>query len=249
MWMNDVLHRLKVSDEMLLPERAFTSCKFLVKDYIRARVGDAFNVPTHAWLTSKSEILEFEFPESCIIKPTHASGSLIIRRNGEYIDRDEISSWLDLDYYALRREVNYRYLTRGVIVEPLLFDGGPVHDYKIFCYKGKPRAIQVDVDRHLDHRRNLYDCEWNQQSFTIAHESTDEKMAKPRKLEEMLEVAQKLSADFEFVRVDFYTNDDEVFVGEITHCHGSGWEVTIPSDAEPRLASLLFSNNKTGQSQ
>ena len=39
---------------------------------------------------------------------------------------------------------------------------------------------------------------------------------KPERLEDMLEMAKKLSADFPYVRVDLYAIQDQVFFGELT---------------------------------
>lgn len=51
--LNDALYRLKTSEEILRPERVFTSDKELAKGFIRQRIGDRHVVPTLAVLRSK----------------------------------------------------------------------------------------------------------------------------------------------------------------------------------------------------
>jgi hypothetical protein len=41
-----------------------------------------------------------------VIKPTHLSGTVILRRDGEALDFDEIESWFDKNYYRSSREAN-----------------------------------------------------------------------------------------------------------------------------------------------
>jgi hypothetical protein len=69
--LNDALFYIKTSNEMLDPVRAFVSDKARVKQYVKAKVGDDYNVPTIAVIGSYEEALGFSYPADCIIKPTH----------------------------------------------------------------------------------------------------------------------------------------------------------------------------------
>src|SRR5690606_7574589 len=100
------------------------------------------------------------------IKATHTSGCVILRKQGEPIDRAYIKSWFGLNYYHMCREANYQRLKPKVIVEPLVFGDSNIQDYKIFCVNGQPRLIQVDVDRYIEHKRKYFDAGWNEQDFS-----------------------------------------------------------------------------------
>ncbi len=152
---NDVLYRIKVSEEILDPLRVFVTDKEFVKLYVKAMVGEQYIVPTIKILRSIAEVESYDFPSSCCIKPTHASGTIIIRRNNEPVDLEKIKAWFSVNHYQSGREANYKSLKAKVIVEPMVFDDFNVVDYKVFCYGGKPRLIQVDIDRHIDHTRKL----------------------------------------------------------------------------------------------
>ena len=166
---NDYLFRLKTSGEILRPLRAFTSDKELVKLYIKAVVGDRYNVPTLAVLRTAADCQTFEFPHRCVIKPTHLSGKVILRRAGEPIDFEIIERWFSTNYYAVGREANYRHLEPKLIVEPFVFEDENPNDYKVFCFDGKPRLIQVDSDRQAGHRRDLFDVRWQRQPFSFVY--------------------------------------------------------------------------------
>jgi hypothetical protein len=115
-----------------------------------------------------------------------------------------------------------------------------LRDCKMFCFANQPRLIQVDLDRHADHTRAFFDVDWHEQPYSLLYPKAVRAIERPRNLDEMLRVAAALSAPFEFVRVDLYSNDEDCLVGEITHCHGSAEERFIPADAEVVASRLLF---------
>jgi hypothetical protein len=238
-WFNDELHKIKIT-ECKDPLRVFVSDKDFMKLFVTARVGSQYTIPSIAVLNSKEEILGFDFPSRCVIKPTNSSGKIILRRMNEPIDREEISSWLRESHYDRSRESNYRYLKPKIIVEPFVFDRDDVPDYKIFCFNGGPRMIQVDIDRFSHHKRCLYDINWTLQPYTLGYPRADQGAARPGNLPEMLDLAARLSRGFGFVRIDFYSDGTQCAVGEITNCHGSGGERFAPPEGEAAASALIF---------
>lgn len=239
-WFNDYAHRVRTSDRMYEELCRNTSDKELVKQFVRETIGDQHNVPTIRVLRSVAEVTEFSFPDSCCVKPTHASGSVLFRRNGSDLDLDTIRSWFSLDYYANTREPNYRGLVPKVIVEPLVFGDENVQDFKIFCHRGTPTVVQVDSDRRGNHRRSLFLPSWEPLPFSIKYPLGSRSIPRPSNLEAMLRAAGQLAKPFEFVRVDFYTNGEQFYVGELTHLHGGGHESFVPRSAERKFSHLFF---------
>jgi hypothetical protein len=236
---NDVLFKIKNSDEITDPLRIFTTDKEFVKLFVKSIVGDKYNVPTIAVLRNITEIDTFIFPETCCIKPTQGCGKVIFRKDNEELDVAQIKDWFKLNYYKPGRERNYKNLKPKVIVEPIIFGGDPL-DYKIFCFNGKPKMIQVDFDRFSSHSRNLYDIHWNELPFSTKSQKKPSGLTKPENLNELLEIAQKLSEYFTFVRIDLYTNSKEIMVGEITHCAENALGTFYPSSAEIDASKLIF---------
>jgi hypothetical protein len=237
---NDVLYRINTSNDILDPLRVFVTDKEFVKVYVRATVGERYNVPTIGVIRSEKEVDAYPFPPDCCIKPTHASGRVIFRRHGAPIDKDEIRSWFRTNYYYVGREANYRLLTPKVIVEPLIFEGADLEDYKVFCLHGTPRMIQVDVDRHVAHKRKYFDADWNELDFSIKYPRADKTIPRPKNLVEMLAVASDLSAAFWFARVDLYSDGERLLVGEITHVPDNVDGKCIPPTAEGVLSECVF---------
>jgi hypothetical protein len=211
-----------------------------VQQFVKEQIGDEYNVPTIAVLRSAAEVDAFDFPADCCIKPTHASGQVILRRDGAPIDREQMKRWFAINYYRHGREWNYRALEPKVIVEPLIFGSTNVEDFKIFCFNGEPRLIQVDIDRHVNHTRKFFDVNWNEQDFSIIYPRSAAEFPRPSTLEKMLAAARTLSAPFSFVRIDLYSDGEKVLVGEITNCseNAGGW--FVPRSAERQASELMF---------
>ena len=237
---NDVLYRIKTTDDIIDPLRVLVSDKEFLKLYVKAIAGERYNVPTIDVIRSTEAVDACEFPDQCCIKPTHASGRVILRRHGEPVDREKIKGWFRINYYRIGREANYRLLRPKVIVEPLLFGSANVEDYKIFCVNGAPRIIQVDVDRYIGHKRKYYDADWMEQDFSIKYPRTDKTLARPKNLDEMLALAAELSKHFWFVRVDLYSDGEKIYVGELTHCADNADGRFMPRAAERAMSASLF---------
>ena len=242
MLFNDVLFRFKVSDQILDPARIFTTDKEFVKLYIKSIVGDKYNVPTFAVLHTEEEINNYDFPADCVLKPTHSSQRIIVRKNGAEINYDQCREWLRHNYYYVSREANYRYLSPKIIVEPLLYNNGVlVTDYKIYCFNGHAKCILLISDRFEGiTSKTHFDTEWNPIPVPIGSSPSDTTAEKPHNLPEMIEVAETLSGQFDFVRVDIYSAEDHIYVGELTHCNMSAMQRFSSEEEEILLSEIIF---------
>ena len=240
---NDHLLRLKADGSLTDPLRQFITDKEYAKYYVAGIVGWKYAMQTFAVLRSGEEVDRLVLNRvPCVIKPTHLSGPVLIYLGPETpIDRKVVKQWMRVNYYRVSRESNYRNLERKVIVEEYFSEDGRTvpRDYKIFCFHGCPKVIEVDSDRFRHHTRNLYDTAWNRLPIAIGYPPGLEDEPKPTHLEQMIEVARKLSKPFTSIRVDMYADESGVKVGELTNCHGGGTERIQPSAAESWLGSLF----------
>lgn len=240
--LSEHLLRMKISGALVEPLRQFISDKEHVKTYVAATVGAAHNVPTYAILRSPEEDESFDYPADCMVKPTHLSGRHLIRRgaNGPP-DTDKIQSWLKLNKYRnVSREANYRYLRPKIIVEELLlFDDALRDDYKIHCFHGRPKLFHVMPNRATHPIcGTLYTDTWQRLEFTIQGPSRGD-VPKPAILDEMIAVAARLSAPFDYVRVDLYTDGKRVYVGEMTNLPANANLSFRPREADFRTRSFF----------
>ena len=242
-WFSDRLYALKVNGSLRDPLRRFVTDKECVKQYIVGVVGWRYVAETYHVVRTKTAVEQLvleRFP--CVVKPTHLSGRVEIHRGAdEPLRRGVVKKWLDIDYYRKSREQNYRGLEPKVIVEEFLSEDGETvpEDYKVFCFEGTPKLIQVDSDRFANRTRTLYDTAWNKLPVTLTYRNTSELHPKPAVLDEMLHVAARLARPFSFIRVDLYVVGDRVNVGELTSCPGSAGEHLRPLSAEIVLGRLF----------
>lgn len=239
MLFNDQLYRTKLSPEILNPLRVFSTDKEFFKILVADKVGIAHVVPTLAVLHSDADIDSFNFPSNFCAKPTHMSGEVEIVKKGTP-DLMKFKKWLRKSHYLKSRERNYKYLKPKVIVEPLIFEEEDISDYRIFCYNGVPRLICVDLGKYSCYRRAFFTTDWKKQSFSLGYPLYEDQIEQPECLNEMLEAASRLSQELNFVRVDFYTNGKEFYLGELTHAHASASQRFMPVSAEEQASEMIF---------
>lgn len=235
----DALFHILTTDEILDPLRVFVSDKAYLKDFVKAKVGDQHNVPTLGLIDSREDMNAFEFPRDCVIKPTHMSGQVIYRQDGSAIDMDRLNNWMVSNFYPVFREANYRHLRPRIIVEPYIFDSDNNTDYKIFCLHGRPLLVYVINDRKGDRTDNFYTVDWEYLPYALKA-TPGPVRPKPRSFELMLEIAAKLSGEFNFVRIDLYSDGRDVLVGEITNCTQATRCKINPPEGEDIVAEILF---------
>lgn len=220
-----------------LPFHTTVCDKYAVRQWVAQRVGERCLVPLIAVYDDLAQLDLSRLPEPCIIKTTHASGQNVIIRDKRRVNETELKArlhrWMRWNEYHLSRERQYRDIKPRLIVERLLTDaeGNIPMDFKFHCFHGAVEMIQVDIDRFTDHKRNLYDVNWQLLPFTWCIWKRNRPLwpngravARPRQLEEMIAVARTLSKEFDYVRVDLYNCNDTVYFGELTLHHGGGWE-------------------------
>jgi hypothetical protein len=208
--------------------------KLRARRYIAEHAGARYLVPLLGSWQRAEEVAPELLPRPCVLKPTAASGKVIFLRRDEAIDparlRAELQLWLDRDYSLLNREWAYRGVRQQIVAEQMLAgaDGALPPDYKCWVIGGKVRLIHVDRGRFARHTRNLYLPDWRPAParLTLDNHAPD---ARPRQLDEMIEVAQRLAEPFEFLRVDCYIVDGALYVGELTNSPGAGFERFIPA--------------------
>lgn len=211
--------------------------KWTVRSFVKDRIGEDYLIDIIGIFDKTSEIDLNKLPDKFILKSTHGSHwNIIVNEKGKE-DWKKISNqlrrWLKKNYSYYGHEWVYKNIIPRIICEKLLLDeyGNLPMDYKIFCFNGNPRFIQVDIDRHTNHRRNIYDTSWNLLPFEIYYPmAPDAILGKPKHLEEILGISRRLSVGFCFVRVDLYYVQEKIYFGEMTFIHASGYERFRPQE-------------------
>ena len=234
---NDQLYFMKSRGELLDPLRQFVTDKEYVKLYIASQVGAQYVIPTIEVLHSESDVDAFSpSTHPIVIKPTHWSGRVLVLDSADgHMDRESLKTWLRRPtYYDLCRESNYQFLRPKLIVEEFFCDrsGKQPKDYKVLCFRGKAKFIQVDTDRHADHKQSYYNVDWTRLRVKGPKPSAIADEPSPPALRELIAVSERLAQAFSFVRVDCYAVDQDVRVGELTNCPNGANKPLLPMEAE-----------------
>lgn len=118
-------------------------------------------------------------------------------------------------------------------------------DYKVLCFNGEPKIIEVHRGRfNGQHTQDCYDEFWNKtdiEQYDLP--KSGEIMPKPAFLEEMLHLSRLLSKNLIHVRVDWYFTNNRLYFGELTFFDGSGYNLFC-GDADELLGSWIKLPNK-----
>lgn len=220
---NEYICRIKLSDESLALSD-YTD-KYAVRSYVAKTVGEQYLTPMLGIYDSFDEIPFAELPSRFALKATHASGYNLIVRDKNQFDipaaKKKFDTWLAQNYYLVGREKNYKNVTPQVLVEEYIDFPRPLTEYKLFCFHGKARMICVHRFSNDAHTVTAYTPQWERLDVTLGYPSEPD-LPKPEALDELLSCAEKLSAPFDFVRIDLYANGASIRFSELTFTPGGG---------------------------
>lgn len=216
--------------------------KIEVLDYVASQIGSQYTNDIIATYPNLKNIDFSRLPPKFVLKATHDSGSVLIVNDHNNIDYEklkQIERNLRLNYGQFSKEWIYDEIKPRILIEQLLEseDGKSLKDYKVFCFNGEPKMIQVDLERFEGHKRNFYDTNWNRLDLAIGYPNADYDVAEPASLKEMLVLSQKLAKPFNHVRVDWYIHHGKLIFGEMTFFHGSGIEKFNTREWEEKVGS------------
>lgn len=242
---NEKLNWLKLYDRNPLYTRMVD--KYEAKRYVADLIGEEYIIPTlGVW--DRAEDIDFDaLPDKFVLKATHDSGRVIICKDKAKLDRAkavrDMKASLKRNFYAVTREWPYKNVKPRIIAEQLLecTDNSELADYKVHNFNGTPKVILVCRDRFAESglTEDFYDMEWTHLNVRRpGHPNAPIAESRPAELDKMLELSEKLSNGYPFMRTDFYTIGGKVYFGEITLYPASG---AVPF--EPSEYDDLFGDN------
>lgn len=245
---SEKLQWLKLYDHR--PEYTIMADKVKAKEYVAKIIGEEHIIPTIGVWNTPEEIDFDALPNQFVMKCNHNSGlGMFICKDKSKVTPQKweevkagLKKGLAEDYYMHGREWPYKNIPRRILAEKFIQDDSSedLKDYKIFCFNGEPKIIEVDYNRFVNHKRKLYDIDWNELNFTIKFPS-DENVVfdRPCKLQEVIAFSKRLSENLPFVRVDFYITTKSIYFGELTFYHGSGFEKIVPGKYDRILGDMI----------
>lgn len=206
------------------PRLTLFADKFLVRNYVRSKLGDSrYLTKLYGVVSTAEEISQLNLPNKFVMKPNHVSAMIRFVRDLSDSSLGELQRvarrWLKVNFFDKSPEWAYKNIKPRVIFEEFLEVSGKIpYDYKFYCFNGQPRFLMVSKDRFGVQKRNYYDTNLSLLPVRYKGYENFEDGIKPLpNFETMMQVARKLSAGVDFVRVDLYNINGRIVFGELTN--------------------------------
>lgn len=205
--------------------------KYAVRKYVEDLGLGEYLIPLFGkW--NKAEDIEWrKLPDNFVLKTNNGSGTIKIVQDKSKLDIKEttniLNEWLHKNVASSTTEFHYIPIIPCIIAEQLLdFSKDPnvstsAIDYKIWCFNGKAYYIWACSNRDAEATDvALFDREWNylpeKSIFNEHYREQKILVKKPKNLDKMLDVAERLAQPFPVVRVDLYNINGKIYFGELT---------------------------------
>jgi len=191
-------------------------------------------------------------PKKFVIKLSNGSGNNIICKDKTKLNKEDtikkLKKWLKEKYMPCYGEWFYNIYSPKILIEEFISENDEdiPEDYKFFCFnningKRDIGVIVIDTDRYISHKRKTYDKYWNERTNVEINFPYDneKKFEKPKKIDDMLKYALKLSEPFPHARVDFYVIKDKIYFGEITFLSDAGFGKVKPKEFSLKMGDWI----------
>lgn len=244
---NEKLQWLKIYDRNPLYSKMVD--KFEVKQFAAERIGSQHIVPSLGGPWESFEEIDFDaLPEQFVLKTTHDSGGVWICKDKQNLDKQSVKDFLTKhlqhNYYLNGREWPYKNVKPRIFAETFLseMEDDDLRDYKFFCFDGVPKLMFVASQRQSTNQEtkfDFFDMDFNHLPIINGHPNSEQPVIRPENFERMKELAAILSVGIPHLRVDFYECDSQLYLGELTFSHWSGFIPFEPEEWDERLGSWI----------
>jgi hypothetical protein len=238
---NDKMHWLQLFDQRV--ETVQCTDKLGVRDYVEKLVGTKYLLPVFQIADNFDGLIFEKLPSSFVLKTNHDSGSVVIIKNKYEFDlkgaQIKFENALKRAFGWTHGEWSYSYIVPKIFAEKLIDtkDEVPPPDYKFHCVEGEVRFCQYIFDRGVATKEQIVD---RYGIDLITHLDPNFRrvigFARPECWEEMISLAECLSANFKYVRVDLYCSGRNIYVGEMTFWPYAG---IYPGNGQKVLSHLI----------
>ena len=222
--------------------------KYAAKQYVTEILGEEYIIPTlGVW--DRFEDIDFDrLPNQFVLKCTHDSGGLCICRDKRELNKEQAKRKLEhslaTSYYWSAREWPYKNVEPRIICEKYMENPGinGLRDYKFYCFHGKVQYLYVSegMEDHTTAKISFATPDWQLAPFGRSdYAQYDALPPKPERLEEMIAIAERVSKDIPFLRVDLYEIDGKIYFSEFTFSPCAGFMPFSDDIWDLKLGALI----------
>lgn len=225
--------------------------KISAKEYVANVIGEKYIIPTLGVWEHFDEINFDDLPSQFVLKTNNGGGNsgVVVCKDKTTLNKEvakrRLEKSLKSSIYKNCREWPYRNIIPRIFAETYMednseFNEGGLTDYKFTCFNGKADNVMVCCNRQSgDTKFYFFDQKWNLLPLNKRGKETNPnfKLPKPNCMDEMFDIAGKLSEGIPFLRVDLYFVNNRPYFGETTFFPTSGFDQNILPETE-----ILFGN-------
>lgn len=223
---NDKINWIKIHPTLL---KVKCSDKILVHNYSKQILGKDICIPILKVYNTTNDIIWDDLPNKFVLKCNHGCGYNIIVKDKYLLNKtkaiSKLNNWVNTNFaFKAGYEMQYDKIQHRIYAEKYM---GDISDYKFWCFNGEPMFWVYSLGNNggLTEHLNFYDM--NNKLTTLNNEihPSDPSIIPiiPDNFNDMVEIAKKLSKPFDFVRVDLYSIDNIIYLGELTFTPSGGW--------------------------
>ena len=226
---NEKLQWLKLHNQN--PEYSKMVDKYEAKKWVSERIGDEYIIPTLGVWNSFDEIDFTQLPNQFVFNKAKT--------------KKKIEASLKRNYFLVGREYPYKAVKPRIIAEKYMVDSNSkekeecLTDYKFFCFDGQPKIVYVGKDKSEDPRTDFFNMNFEHLPIRMRDPNADVVPEKPVMFEKMKSLAGILSKGCPHLRVDFYLINNQIYVGELTFYHCSGFTEVKPDEWNNIMGSWI----------
>lgn len=220
--------------------------KYLVKKYVSERIGDSYVAKLLGVWDEVDEIDLTGLPDKFVLKTTHDCGGVVVCKDKSALNLKKTKKFLrkhmKREYFYHCREWPYKNIKPRIIAEEFLEDAnnGVLPVYKILCFNGEPKIIQtIQNDKKENETIDYFDTNWNVLDLRQNYPNSKTPLERPKKLGEMLEIAEKLAEGRSFIRVDLYSVNGNIYFSEFTFFSDAGFAPFHPEIWDKTLGDWI----------
>lgn len=225
--------------------------KIKVKEIVGQLIGDEYIIPTlFGPYKDARDIPWKQLPNQFVVKCNHDAASAIVCKDKSSLNIDsaisKLNACLKKNYYHdLGKQWGYKNVEPRVFVEKYMEDYqyDDLVDYKFMFFNNVCKCLFTCIERKsaTGLKLNFYTPDWKLMPFIRKYPSTTYSEPKPKTLDKMLDLAQKLAdyVDNSFVRIDLYDINGKIYFGEFTFYPGGGFEDFKPVEWDYTLGSWI----------
>ncbi|GGJ96948.1 ATP-grasp fold amidoligase family protein [Pseudomonas matsuisoli] len=228
------------------------SDKFLVREHVAGIIGDQYLIPLIHETSDPETLLTLPSWNGTVIKPNHGSSmvELLLQEPDDQQKRQIVQrckDWLKTDFATVGREAHYRYISPRIVVEKCIGDGksAPI-DYKFHMFNKQDGTfdyvLQIIYNRFGSALSMNFYVNNLQEAFHRIRDTGLDIAPKLDALSQALSLSKQLASDFDYVRVDWYIEEDRVWFGELTFTPGAGLVTGLEKGLSRMMGDMWIQN-------